>query len=253
MSPLHQAQILILPLEMPWEHTLYCPERRYLLIHTFLTSHFIGLSLLYTLLTQLTSKINQVFGVSSPRQLADHVMYCLPPDSFSGIAYAYLNSWNSVYKNEWCNHLSGLMHEVRTYFVLSERRYLLIYNTLSHLSFHWSVSFIHTYLQIGHNLDYSHAGEGSNSYGDRSGYMGISYSQNVSMRRFLSSFFVIIRRYKDSQLHFFSMQNGPLMCFNGEKYWHFPHFYESFVHMICSSNIIFLISILLAAKSWQTG
>ena len=66
----------------------------------------------------LTTKINQVFGVSSPRQLADHVMYCLPPDSFSGIAYAYLNSWNSVYKNQWCNHLSGLMHEVRTYFVL---------------------------------------------------------------------------------------------------------------------------------------
>lgn len=30
-----------------------------------------------------------------------------------GIAYAYINSWNSVYSNEWCNYLSGEMHEVR--------------------------------------------------------------------------------------------------------------------------------------------
>ena len=28
------------------------------------------------------------------------------------------------------------------------------------------------------------------------------------------------------------------MCFNGEKYRHFPHFYESFVHMICSTNYL---------------
>jgi len=30
-----------------------------------------------------------------------------------GIAYAYINSWNSVYSNQWCNYLSAEMHEVR--------------------------------------------------------------------------------------------------------------------------------------------
>ena len=61
----------------------------------------------------VTTKINSVFGVTSPNQLANHVMYCLPSGTMDGIAYAYINSWNSVYSNEWCNYVSGQMHEVR--------------------------------------------------------------------------------------------------------------------------------------------
>jgi hypothetical protein len=61
----------------------------------------------------VTTKINSVFGVTSPNQLANHVMYCLPSGTMNGIAYAYINSWNSVYSNEWCNYVSGQMHEVR--------------------------------------------------------------------------------------------------------------------------------------------
>lgn len=61
----------------------------------------------------VTTKIDSVFGVSNPYQLANHVMYCMPPGVMSGIAYAYINSWNSVYSNEWCNFLSAQMHEVR--------------------------------------------------------------------------------------------------------------------------------------------
>jgi len=61
----------------------------------------------------VTAKLNSVFGVSSPEQLANHVMHCLPSGVMSGIAYAYINSWNSVYSNEWCNFLSTQMHEVR--------------------------------------------------------------------------------------------------------------------------------------------
>jgi hypothetical protein len=30
---------------------------------------------------------------------ANHVMHCLPPNAMSGIAYAYVNSWNSVYSD----------------------------------------------------------------------------------------------------------------------------------------------------------
>jgi hypothetical protein len=40
-----------------------------------------------------TAAINAEFGVSNPSALANHVMYCLPTGTMSGIAYAYINSW----------------------------------------------------------------------------------------------------------------------------------------------------------------
>lgn len=44
---------------------------------------------------------------------ADHVMYCLPPGTSGGwIAYAYTNSWMSVYNDKWCTYLSTQMHEL---------------------------------------------------------------------------------------------------------------------------------------------
>jgi hypothetical protein len=61
---------------------------------------------------EVTTKLNSVFGVGSPVELANHVMYCMPSGTMSGIAYAYINSWNSVYSNEWCNYVSAQMHEV---------------------------------------------------------------------------------------------------------------------------------------------
>jgi hypothetical protein len=66
-----------------------------------------------TIRNEVTNKINAVFGVTRPDQLANYVMYCMPPGVISGIAYAYVNSWNSVYSNEWCNFLSTQVHEVR--------------------------------------------------------------------------------------------------------------------------------------------
>ena len=60
----------------------------------------------------VTRKINSVFGVSSPNRLANHVMYCYPPGVMSGIAYAYMRSWNSNYNGAWCNYVSTQMHEV---------------------------------------------------------------------------------------------------------------------------------------------
>lgn len=60
----------------------------------------------------ITAKLNEEFNVSRPDELADYVMYCMPPDTFSGVAYAYINSWNSIYNDEWCSKLSAQMHEV---------------------------------------------------------------------------------------------------------------------------------------------
>ena len=72
----------------------------------------------------VTTEINKVFGVGGPNLLANHVMYCLPSGVMQGIAYAYINSWNSVYSNEWCNYLSAQMHEVSV--VLSCTIFLLV-------------------------------------------------------------------------------------------------------------------------------
>lgn len=60
----------------------------------------------------ITAQLNEEFDVSRPDELADHVMYCLPPKTLSGVAYAYIDSWNSIYNDEWCSMLSAQMHEV---------------------------------------------------------------------------------------------------------------------------------------------
>ena len=49
----------------------------------------------------------------------------------SGIAYAYMNSWMSVYKDNWCNYVSAQMHE------------------------------------LGHNLNLGHSNEGGAAYADQ--------------------------------------------------------------------------------------
>ena len=57
-------------------------------------------------------QLNAKFGVSSPTQLAHHVMFCLPSGSFNGIAYAYFDSWDSVYNDLWCTYVSAHMRLV---------------------------------------------------------------------------------------------------------------------------------------------
>mmetsp|Transcript_35943 Transcript_35943/g.75671 ORF Transcript_35943/g.75671 Transcript_35943/m.75671 type:complete len:585 (+) Transcript_35943:327-2081(+) len=89
----------------------------------------------------VNNALSAAFGTSA-NLIADHVMHCLPNGAMSGIAYAYINSWNSVYSNNWCRYTSAQLHE------------------------------------IGHNLNLAHAGENGNQYDDRSGFMGYSYSQD---------------------------------------------------------------------------
>ena len=91
----------------------------------------------------VNTALNNAFGSSSGRPGGyDHVMHCMPSAAMSGIAYAYMNSWNSVYKANWCTYPSAQLHE------------------------------------IGHNLNLGHSGEGTAAYGDQSGFMGYSYSQD---------------------------------------------------------------------------
>lgn len=90
-----------------------------------------------TIRNAVTTKLATMFGTSSARNLADYVMYCMPSAAMGGIAYAYINSWNSVYKvrpgkplfhshryiiehsnvhrfpqDVWCTRVSAQMHEI---------------------------------------------------------------------------------------------------------------------------------------------
>ena len=97
----------------------------------------------------VTEAVNEAFGVNSPKVLADHVVYCMPNylgDGFLG-AYAYLNSWLSVYSDSACDFATVQMHE------------------------------------IGHNLNLGHSGENDEifedgEYGDKSGVVRL-YSSSI--------------------------------------------------------------------------
>jgi len=57
----------------------------------------------------LSSKFSYFFSLPFLLYFSD----CLPPGtSGSWIAYAYINSYISVYNNQWCNYPSGQMHEI---------------------------------------------------------------------------------------------------------------------------------------------
>lgn len=66
----------------------------------------------------IAGALNEDFGVSSPNQIADHVMYCLPAGTMSGIAYANVNNWRSVYSDNWCTYVSAQGKFLRTAFHL---------------------------------------------------------------------------------------------------------------------------------------
>ena len=83
-----------------------------------------------TMRNAITSALQTAFG-QPPYQLVDHLMYCLPPGTMGGVAYAFMNSWMSVYNDDWCNSVSAQLHEV------------------------------------GHNLDFGHSNEGTTEYGDQ--------------------------------------------------------------------------------------
>ena len=51
----------------------------------------------------VTEQLNFQFGVTNPNQLANHMMYFLPPNVMGG-AYAFVGGWLSVYDDGWYVH-----------------------------------------------------------------------------------------------------------------------------------------------------
>ena len=137
----------------------------------------------------IIKQVEATTGVQA-NQLADHVMLCMPSGTMgNSIAYAYVNSWLSVYNDSWCDSPSAQVHEVRHILTLLQER---LYHPPSSLTFpyHCIVVFgCQSQLQVGHNLNFAHSGEASEEYDDQSGMMGYSYLE----------------------------LGGPRMCFNGAK------------------------------------
>eukprot|EP00526_Cylindrotheca_closterium_P008237 CAMPEP_0113609012 /NCGR_PEP_ID=MMETSP0017_2-20120614/4244_1 /TAXON_ID=2856 /ORGANISM="Cylindrotheca closterium" /LENGTH=819 /DNA_ID=CAMNT_0000517761 /DNA_START=189 /DNA_END=2648 /DNA_ORIENTATION=+ /assembly_acc=CAM_ASM_000147 len=95
------------------------------------------------ILNAINSELTTQFstGVSD---LADFVMFCLPPGVMhpDDIAYAHMNGYRSVYNDDACRQVSTQIHE------------------------------------IGHNLNLNHSGRGTSEYGDKSCMMGYSYDED---------------------------------------------------------------------------
>ena len=57
----------------------------------------------------ISSQLAANFGITGNfgenQDLADYLMYCLPVGTMNGIAYAFVDSWMSVYSDLWCTYL----------------------------------------------------------------------------------------------------------------------------------------------------
>jgi hypothetical protein len=102
----------------------------------------------------------------------DLVMFCQPPGTTGWIAYAYINSWDSYYNDNWCRYVSGQLHEVGHNLV---RRDEEASETMTNPQF---IMLTLSSLHVIHFQGLGHAGEARSEYGDQSGFMGFSYSQD---------------------------------------------------------------------------
>eukprot|EP00980_Cylindrotheca_fusiformis_P003004 scaffold695_cov113-Cylindrotheca_fusiformis.AAC.1 len=83
----------------------------------------------------VNAKLVTEFGTSQAKDLADHIMYCLPPGTLTEkqLAFAFVNGYQIWFNDVNCGYLTVQMHE------------------------------------MGHNLGMGHSGEDGNEYGDTSG------------------------------------------------------------------------------------
>lgn len=91
--------------------------------------------------------LQEKLGTPNPGSIFDLVLFCMPPGMEKWLAYAYMGRWDSYYNNDWCQAVTSQMHEV------------------------------------GHNIGLHHSGEyfgadNAKAYGDGTGIMGFSYSED---------------------------------------------------------------------------
>jgi hypothetical protein len=86
-----------------------------------------------------SEKFMSTDGVSDMSTLADRVLFCVPPGTGTWAASAGMNHWRAQFNDPFCTSLSATMHE------------------------------------LGHTIGLPHTNEGSDKYGDSTGYMAASY------------------------------------------------------------------------------
>lgn len=64
-----------------------------------------------TMVNEVSQELNREFGLSV-NEIADHVLYCLPPGTFNGVGYALMNRGLSVFNDKLCTSVSTQMHEI---------------------------------------------------------------------------------------------------------------------------------------------
>ncbi len=84
--------------------------------------------------------VTSTYGVSSLTQLADHIMFCIPPGTGNWAGSSPVVSWRIVMNDQWCGFISGFMHE------------------------------------MGHNLGLLHSNQNNMEYMDFSSYMSAGYA-----------------------------------------------------------------------------
>jgi hypothetical protein len=84
--------------------------------------------------------VSSAYGVSSLTQLADHIMFCIPPGTGNWAGSSPVVSWRIVMNDQWCGFISGFMHE------------------------------------MGHNLGLLHSNQNNIEYMDFTSYMSAGYA-----------------------------------------------------------------------------
>ena len=65
------------------------------------------------MVSDATEAILEQAAVEQPPDVADFVLFCVPPGSpGEWVARADSNSWRTWYNDSWCTSLSATMHEL---------------------------------------------------------------------------------------------------------------------------------------------
>lgn len=65
------------------------------------------------MMNRINGYLQEEFGLRPP-QIADHIMYCMPPGTMDeyAVAYGWMNSYQTVFNDAVCAEVSTQMHEV---------------------------------------------------------------------------------------------------------------------------------------------
>jgi hypothetical protein len=81
-----------------------------------------------------TTQLMQEKGLGSMEDLANNVLYCIPPGTGDWVANAGTNHWRSQFNDAWCISLTAVVHELGKYSAIMKSHLNLVFSAtcLSH-------------------------------------------------------------------------------------------------------------------------